>query len=218
MSLEVKEVKKPLVVNLYGGPGSGKSTTAAAVFALLKMHGVNAELVTEVAKGLTWEERYKTLANQKYIWGKQYNKMYQVMDKVDVIITDGPLMLSVLYDTTNDAYFHTVVHNSYLEFNNVDYFIKRVKEYNPVGRYQTEDEAKALDVKTLELLSNYHMTYTEVIGGWEGANHIAGDILNKLRLTMSTKFVYVPNNLMHWREEEVHYLNNNGFCTGIVRN
>lgn len=39
-----------LVVNLFGGPGSGKSTGAAYVFARLKMLGYNAELVTEFAK------------------------------------------------------------------------------------------------------------------------------------------------------------------------
>ena len=33
-----------LVVNLFGGPGSGKSTGAAYVFARLKMLGYNAEL------------------------------------------------------------------------------------------------------------------------------------------------------------------------------
>ena len=47
-----------LTVNLFGGPGTGKSTTSAAVFSLLKMHGVNAELITEFAKDLTWEKRY----------------------------------------------------------------------------------------------------------------------------------------------------------------
>jgi len=37
-----------LVVNLYGGPGTGKSTTAAATFAELKMAGINCELVSSI--------------------------------------------------------------------------------------------------------------------------------------------------------------------------
>ncbi len=44
-----------LVVNLLGGPGSGKSTTAADVFARLKWQDINCELVTEFAKDLVWE-------------------------------------------------------------------------------------------------------------------------------------------------------------------
>lgn len=64
-----------LVVNLFGGPGSGKSTCAAGVFTLLKLSGVNAELVTEYAKDLTWEKRHVTLANQHYIFGKQLQRL-----------------------------------------------------------------------------------------------------------------------------------------------
>lgn len=42
-----------IYVNLYGGPGSGKSTTAAGVVSQLKLLSINAELVTEYAKDLT---------------------------------------------------------------------------------------------------------------------------------------------------------------------
>ena len=42
--------KSFLLISLYSGPGSGKSTGAAWIFAKLKLAGVNAELVTEFAK------------------------------------------------------------------------------------------------------------------------------------------------------------------------
>lgn len=45
-----------VVVNLFGEPGAGKSTGAAYIFSALKMHGINAELVTEYAKEKVWEE------------------------------------------------------------------------------------------------------------------------------------------------------------------
>ena len=44
-----------LVVNLFGAPGSGKSTGAAYIFSQLKIAGVNAELVTEFVKDKVWE-------------------------------------------------------------------------------------------------------------------------------------------------------------------
>lgn len=47
------KIKKPLVINLFGAPGAGKSTGAAIVFAELKKRGVNAELVTEFTKDKT---------------------------------------------------------------------------------------------------------------------------------------------------------------------
>jgi len=49
-------MSKPLIVDFFAGPGAGKSTTAADVFAKLKWRGVNAELIGEYAKDLTWSE------------------------------------------------------------------------------------------------------------------------------------------------------------------
>ena len=58
-----------LVVNLYGAPGAGKSTGAAYIFSKLKMAGVKAELVTEFAKDMVWEENNEALHNQMYMFG-----------------------------------------------------------------------------------------------------------------------------------------------------
>ena len=52
-----------IVCNLFGSPGTGKSTLAAYVFAKLKMLGINCELVTEFAKDKTWENNKTALAN-----------------------------------------------------------------------------------------------------------------------------------------------------------
>ena len=61
-----------LLINLFGGPGAGKSTGAAYIFSQLKMAGVNAELVTEFAKDKVWEGNKEVFKNQAYIFGKQY--------------------------------------------------------------------------------------------------------------------------------------------------
>lgn len=41
---------KTLLVNLFGGPGTGKSTTRAGLFNTLKLTGVNSEEVPEHAE------------------------------------------------------------------------------------------------------------------------------------------------------------------------
>jgi adenylate kinase family enzyme len=41
---------KTKYINIFGGPGAGKSTTAAALFAEMKRRGMNVELATEVAE------------------------------------------------------------------------------------------------------------------------------------------------------------------------
>ena len=85
-----------LVVNLFGAPGAGKSTGAAYVFSQLKIKGVNAELVTEFAKDMTWEKNKKALTNQVYMLGNQLQRIYRCQDEVDVIVTDSPILLNIL--------------------------------------------------------------------------------------------------------------------------
>lgn len=134
----------PIVVNFYGGPGSGKSTMAARVFSELKERKFNAELVTEFAKDLTWQESMRVLDNQLYVFAKQYHRLWRLRDKVDIIVTDSPLVLSLVYGNTSDT-FKQLVKEEFGKFKNINVFLQRVKEYNPKGRSQTEEEAKLLD-------------------------------------------------------------------------
>ena len=45
------------IVNLFGGPGTGKSICAAQIFVDLKFKNKNVELITEYTKDATWEKR-----------------------------------------------------------------------------------------------------------------------------------------------------------------
>lgn len=173
-----------LIINIFGGPGIGKSTTAAGVFSILKLHGVNAELVTEFAKDLTWEQRYKTLENQYYIWAKQYHRMWRLRDNVDVIITDSPLVLSLMYGEICDTHRQTVLDTFRNTFDNMNYFLNRVKEYNPKGRNQTEQQARGIDNTVQQMLQNNDITYKTVTGNYTGINEITVDVLDRLRMDM----------------------------------
>ena len=67
-------MKDTLVVNLFGAPGSGKSTGAAWVYSNLKLalpedKDISVELVTEFAKDLVWDNNTEALSpmNQMFI-------------------------------------------------------------------------------------------------------------------------------------------------------
>ena len=135
-----------ILVNLFGAPGAGKSTGAAYIFSQLKMRGVNAELVTEFAKDKVWEESKAVFNNQAYIFGKQYFRISRCADKVDVVITDSPLLLSLVYnnDPVLGEEFNEVVRKVMNSYDCRNFYLVRTKDYNPVGRFQTESESDAI--------------------------------------------------------------------------
>ena len=135
-----------LVVNLFGVPGSGKSTGAAYIFSRLKIEGINAELITEFAKDKVWEKNEEVFKNQAYLFGKQSYRMSRCKDKVDVIVTDSPLPLSIFYnnDDVLGEDFNKTVMNVFNSYTNLNYLLLRTKPYNRAGRHQTEAESDAL--------------------------------------------------------------------------
>jgi len=169
-----------VIINFMAGPGAGKSTTAAAVFSLLKLHNVNAELVTEFAKDLTWEERSKTLQNQYYVWAKQQHRFWRIRSEVDVIVTDSPLFFSLVYGSQDSRPFSQLVMDEFNSYENMNYYINRVKPYQEKGRNQSEDEAVGLDTIVKQKLKENYIKYKEIKGNVTGINIVANDILEKL--------------------------------------
>ena len=64
--------KQALVVNLIGGPCSGKSTIAAELFARLKKMGIRCELVTEYIKERIYEENKTIPLDQIAVFGMEH--------------------------------------------------------------------------------------------------------------------------------------------------
>lgn len=178
-----------IVVNLFGSPGAGKSTLAAYVFSKLKMLGVNCELVTEFAKDKVWEQNNVALNNQIYVFAKQYYRLARCDGKVDVAITDSPLFLTPFYnkDKDIDHPLRELVFNIDKKFQNMNYFLRRVKKYNPVGRLQTEEESNEYAVKIKQLLDEMHVQYTTIDGNLMSADVVIDDVLQQLENQKNTK-------------------------------
>lgn len=177
--------RKCIVVNLFGAPGAGKSTGAAYIFSKLKMLGVNAELITEFAKDKVWEENSEVFKpdNQIYLFGKQFYRMSRCRDKVDVIVTDSPLPLSILYNksTVLTSSFDDVVMSCYYSFENMNYFVKRSKPYNPIGRLQTETESDELAAHLIGFLIDSNVEHSVIFGNIEEYDKVIQEVMNKLK-------------------------------------
>lgn len=160
------------VINFYGGPGAGKSTMAAQLFGEMKRRQMNVEFAPEFAKELTWQKSL-SLDDQVFVLGNQHHRLYTLLDQVDYIITDSPLLLSLYYiedslrklnDGTGVKWsVKMLVSDLYRQYDNRDYVVVRGdREYLTAGRNQTLDEAKAIDNGVIAILDNYNISYVTV--------------------------------------------------------
>ena len=169
-----------LVVNLFGGPGTCKSTGAAYIFSQLKLKGIDTELVTEFAKDKVWEKDVEVFKNQAYLFGKQSFRQTRCDGQVQVIVTDSPLPLSIIYnkDSRLTENFNLTVLDMFNSFTNFNIFLKRVKEYNPNGRFQTEAESDELSLQIKNMLETREIPYVVTEANIEGYNYIVETIID----------------------------------------
>ena len=162
------------VINFFGGPGSSKSTTAAGLFYLLKLNKIRAELTGEYAKDMVWREfPPKAFSDQLYITAKQNHRLLRLVGKVDYIINDSPLLWGSIYRAEN--YYKTYdkfLFEVFDSYPNINFFITRQKDYDTVGRNQSEEESDRISLKIKEMLDKNGIEYHTVNGDSFAANTI----------------------------------------------
>lgn len=159
------------IINMFAGPGAGKSTVAAGLFYALKKQHKSVELITEYAKDLVYSDQIVFLqGNQEFVFAEQNRRQHVLAGKVDIAITDSPLMLSHIYanqyenrlpeQRLNTFLKHvTQVFNSY---DNINFFLKRAESFQQFGRVQTFDESIEIDNRLMSCLNTHEIPY-EVI-------------------------------------------------------
>ena len=171
-------MKDTIYINLFGGPGVGKSTLCASIFTELKKQNIDCEMALEYVKELVFEESFKKIENQIYIFGKQHNRLMRLNGKVDVVITDSPLLNSIVYYLGDNPYFKDLILYEFQKLNTINYCIKRRFNYEENGRMQTLDKAIEVDVDYKKLLDENEIPYNEIDGDFSIVN-IINDIKNK---------------------------------------
>lgn len=155
------------IINLWAGPGAGKSTTASGLFFLMKQRGINVELVSEYAKELTWDKRFNTLSDQLYVTAKQNRRISRLLAHgLDFVITDSPLLLGIEYSQPNylNNTFESMLFELWNQYDNVNFFLERTKLYNPIGRNQSEEQARQIDENILKLLEVSNIKFDRILG------------------------------------------------------
>ena len=137
---------KTLVVNLFAGPGAGKTTCAWEIASELKKRGIVTEYVPEYAKELVWDENYEALADQESIFEEQAHRINRLVGKVDVIVTDSPILFSEIYGENNSN-------------DNFNLFINRGSTFEQQGRIHNLEESKEKDNEIKQMLDEHSVYY-----------------------------------------------------------
>jgi len=164
------------IVNLFGGPGIGKSSIAAGITYKLKKNHITCDNPYEFPKILAWDENHSAIADQLYVLANQHRGIVKSYGKVDYIILDSPILLSLTYknyyksdDYPSSLYgeaFDKMVLNVFNQYDNINIVLERTDgNHNDDERYQNLEQSKELD-KVIEnsLITNGIQYHTVKVG------------------------------------------------------
>lgn len=155
--------RNTIVINIAGGPGTGKTTVAADLFSKLKEMGFEVENVSEFAKELVWEGRNEAFDDRLYMHGEQNHRLMQMNGKLDYIITDSPLFLTSVYNNyylkdkfpkSYNKMIDNVTSETFKLYNNKVYLLERNTSYKIVGRRENQKTALDIDKALVSYLKN----------------------------------------------------------------
>ncbi len=176
------------IINLFGGPGIGKSTQASGLFTEMKKHHMSVEYTYEFPKEVAWEGNVSQLKDQFFITANQHRNISRLYGKVDYIIVDSPIILGTIYEQRyGDGYpasfygmtgLDNFIWKLFKQYDNINIVLKRNNEtYDPNGRMQDLQEAQDIDKEIRQSLLVNSIPFTEFVVG----TNTALDIFNYIK-------------------------------------
>lgn len=161
------------IINLFGGPGVGKSSIAAGLTYKLKKQHINCDNPYEFPKLLAWDENHSAIRDQLFVLANQHRGIVKSYGKVDFIILDSPILLSLTYKnyyksteypaTLYGDTFDKMVLDIYNQYNNINIVLERSEgNHNNMERYQNLNESIDLDNTIERSLLDNNLPYHKV--------------------------------------------------------
>jgi len=159
--------KRTLVVNLFAGPGAGKTTCAWLIAGALKKQNIETEYVPEYAKELVWDGNTElldgTFVHQSELLHEQNRRIERLVGKVDVVVTDSPIILGAMYIKEQREDFNAAAMVRHNRYNNFNLFVNRGAHFEQSGRIHNLQESRAIDTEVKDFLKCndvYYGTYS----------------------------------------------------------
>jgi len=164
------------IINLFGGPGIGKSSIASGLVYELKKNHITCDNPYEFPKLLAWDENYSAISDQLYVIANQHRGIVKSYGKVDYIILDSPILLSLIYkdyynkqrgsDYPSKLYkdnFDKMILDIHNGYDNINILLKRSDgNHNNKERYQNLDESKEIDLMIEDSLNFHNIKYETI--------------------------------------------------------
>lgn len=159
------------IINLFGGPGIGKSTQAAGLYHKMKKEGISVEMPYEFPKVLAWDKSYDAVKDQLYVLANQHRNIVRTFGQVDYIIVDSPIMLSLVYKerySGSEEYpasfygyrFNEFVVDLHKRYDSINIVLERDDTmFKEEGRFQDLEDSKLIDSDIIDALNQHHIPY-----------------------------------------------------------
>lgn len=175
-------------INLFAGPGAGKSTMAAYLFYELKQCQFNVEYIQEYVKGWAYEGRRVSGFDQVYLFAKQIRMESVVLSSGDnIIITDSPMDLNVaygrIYGFKSWHCLRGILEHYDCEYPSTNIVLDRGDcPYNTEGRFEDYEQAINVDEEIINYLDTSMIPYSTV----RYDDHVSAlDIVKESLITIS---------------------------------
>lgn len=180
-------MRNTIVINAFGGPGSGKTTACFQIACELKKKGYVVEYVPEYSKELVWDENWDlldgSLVHQHEILKEQKHRIDRLVGKVDFVVTDAPILFNIIYlkesDTARKQHMETLL-KMFKSYHNFNFFVKRDEDkFESEGRMQNLEESQQKDQEIISLLQDNKIFYGKY--SHRNVSYIADNAINTLR-------------------------------------
>ncbi len=178
-------MKLKCVINIFGGPGVGKSIMASDLFSYMGKRGMSVEIVPEYAKTLNHEGRMNVLKeDQLYVFAKQHRQIIRLREQYEYLIVDSPLLLSEIYFALGEPFYNpellpALIRDTFYKYPNWNVFLHRNKDfkYRQEGRYQDATGAKIVDNKVGCFLQLNDIDFNMYVPGMAQAEDLVEQML-----------------------------------------
>ena len=157
------------LINLFGGPGIGKSGIAAGLTYELKRKHISCNNPYEFPKKLAWDKNYPAIQDQLYVFANQHRGIAECYNKVDYIIIDSPVLFSTIYHSYytkgypaefyGDS-FHQMVVDLHKRYDNINILLERADgQHNSEERFQDLKQSLEIDKLCKKILEKHDIPY-----------------------------------------------------------